>query len=51
MGIENINSVLNALIRLKFDLHIVENGNSLLKYSPTHIVLTVGGAVGETLKS
>ncbi len=51
MGIGNIYSVLNTSIRLKFDPHIVEDGNSLLKYSSTQIVLSLVGAVGEALKS
>ncbi len=51
MGIGNINSVFNALVRLNFDPKIIEDGNSLLKYNPTHIILPGVGAVGEAINS
>ncbi|MBL42061.1 MAG: imidazole glycerol phosphate synthase subunit HisH [Rhodospirillaceae bacterium] len=51
MGIGNINSVFNALVRLNYKPYIVEDGKSLLKYSPTHIILPGVGAVGEALNS
>ena len=51
MGIGNINSVFNALVRLNYKPYIVEDGKSLLKYNPTHIILPGVGAVGEALNS
>ena len=51
MGIGNINSVFNALVRLNFNPYIVEDGKTLLKYNPTHIVLPGVGAVGKALNS
>ena len=51
MCIGNINSVFNALVRLNFDPKIIEDGNSLLKYNPTHIILPGVGAVGEAINS